>query len=48
MFLDLLSTPEAQKRFRGKQPQAELKKGCAYKKKRVPEIILFFFYIYNT
>ena len=39
MFFDLLSTRlstlEAQKRFRGKQPQAELKKGCAYKEKNV-------------
>ena len=39
MFFDLLSTGlstlEAQKQFYGKQPQAELKKGCAYKKNRV-------------
>ena len=39
MFFDLLSTRlstlEAQKRLHDKQPEAELKKGCAYKKKRV-------------
>ena len=37
MFFDLLSTRlstlEAQKRLHDKQPEAELKKGCAYKKK---------------
>ena len=39
MFFDLLSTRlstlEAQKRLQDKQPQAELKKGCAYKVKYV-------------
>ena len=39
MFFDLLSTrlstPEAQKRLHDKQPQAGLKKRCAYKIKNV-------------
>ena len=42
MFFDLLSTRlstlEAQKWLHDKQPEAGLKKGCAYKKKRLMEV----------